>query len=127
MSCLDFDGKKFTNDTGHVHKRGDRPVNVSQWNQLRANGTLGGSNSDSEGDSDVAGRTQANNSSLAGVLAGGRPHLNQNLGNDQFQGNLNDFLKQMRNLNPPPSQTKAASANKAQGFIFAVQEPNVTF
>ena len=72
LSGLDFDGKKFTNDMGHVHKRGERPVNVSQWNQRRANGTLGSPDSDSEGAPSVAGRTQASNSSSAGVLAGGR-------------------------------------------------------
>ena len=71
LSSLDFDGKKFTNDTGYVHKRGERPVNVSQWNQRRANGSLGSPGGDSGGNPSVVGQSQAANSSTAGVVAGG--------------------------------------------------------
>ena len=73
LGGLDFDGKKFTNDTGHAHKRGERPVSVSQWNRRRADGTLGSPDSDSEGTPNVAGRTQATISSPAGGGAGGGP------------------------------------------------------
>ena len=127
MPWLDFDGNSFTNDTGYPHKRGNRPVTVSQWNRQRAAGTLGGSDGNSNNDSNVTG-TDPNGATNSSVSPSGpAPHLNPNLGqNTQFQGQLNDFLKQMRN-NPPPQHPKGADVNLAQGFIFAVQEPHVSY
>ena len=128
LGWLDFDGKNFTNDTGYAHKRGNRPVNVHQWHQRQANGTLGGSDSESGSDADVAGPAQGGGTNNTGTPQGAGPHLNQGLGNNtQFQGNLQNFLNQMRKAPPPPTHPKDNNANLAKGFIFAIQEPHVAF
>ena len=67
---LDFDGDKFTNDVGHLHKRGNRPVTVSQWDQQRATRTAGVSDSDSEVGSDTAGQPSPGRANIAGSPRG---------------------------------------------------------